>query len=171
MRDSAEYSVVVLPEPVGPVTSTMPYGFSIALSRFSSALGSNPKVFRSSVKLPLSRIRSTIFSPNSTGRVETRKSITRAPIFSLMRPSCGTRRSAMLSDAMILTREVSAVAHPHLVLERLDVDVRGPPLYRVRQQPVDQLHDRRVVRQVLRLDVLVLRLCHHLQIFRRFDAR
>ena len=28
--DSAEYSVVVLPEPVGPVTSTMPYGLEIA---------------------------------------------------------------------------------------------------------------------------------------------
>ena len=31
--DSAEYSVVVLPEPVGPVTSTMPYGFETASIR------------------------------------------------------------------------------------------------------------------------------------------
>ena len=56
----------------------------------------------------MSRIRSTIFSPNSVGSVETRKSMTRLPIFSLMRPSCGTRRSAMLSCAMILKREMSA---------------------------------------------------------------
>ena len=34
--------------------------------------------------------------------------MTRLPIFSLMRPSCGTRRSAMLSCDIILTREVSA---------------------------------------------------------------
>ncbi len=108
IRESAEYSVVVFPEPVGPVTSTMPYGLRMALRRFSSDLGSKPNVFRSSVRLPLSRIRSTIFSPNSTGNVETRKSITREPILSLMRPSCGTRRSAMLSCAMIFTRDVSA---------------------------------------------------------------
>jgi hypothetical protein len=56
----------------------------------------------------LSRIRITIFSPKSTGRVDTRKSITRLPIFSLRRPSCGTRRSAILSWERILTREVSA---------------------------------------------------------------
>ncbi len=72
MRDSAEYSVVVLPDPVGPVTSTMPYGFRIARSSSPSALGSKPNFVRSSVRLPLSRIRSTIFSPNSTGSVETR---------------------------------------------------------------------------------------------------
>ena len=56
----------------------------------------------------MSRIRSTIFSPKSTGSVETRKSMTWLPILSLMRPSCGTRRSAMLSCDRILMREVSA---------------------------------------------------------------
>ena len=30
------------------------------------------------------------------------------PILSLMRPSCGTRRSAMFSALMILNREISA---------------------------------------------------------------
>ena len=75
--------------------------------------------------------------------------MTRLPSFSLMRPSWGTRRSAMLSWARILMREVSAafilsgglmifeqravdaVAHPDLVLERLDVDVARAPLHRV----------------------------------------
>src|SRR6266700_2026865 len=132
----------------------MPYGFSIALSRFSSALGSKPKVLRSSVRLPLSRIRSTIFSPNSTGSVETRKSITRDPILSLMRPSCGTRRSAMLSCAMIFT---------------LDVDVRGAALHRVREQAVDELDHGSVVGQVLRLDVFVLLILDNLEILGRLD--
>src|SRR2546421_2959288 len=57
MRDRAEYSVVVLPDPVGPVTSTMPYGLRIARIRSCSALASNPNFVRSSVRFPLSRIR------------------------------------------------------------------------------------------------------------------
>jgi len=45
-----------------------------------------------------SRIRSTIFSPNSVGRLLTRKSTARVLLrLSLMRPSCGTRFSAMSS--------------------------------------------------------------------------
>ena len=106
--DNAEYSVVVLPEPVGPVTSTIPYGFEMASISSRSARGSIPNFSRSSVRLPLSRIRSTTFSPNSVGSTLTRKSMTFLPTFSLIRPSCGTRRSAMFSEAMILKREISA---------------------------------------------------------------
>jgi len=52
-----------------------------------------------------SRIRITIFSPNSVGQVLTRKSMERVfEIFILMRPSCGTRRSAMSRRDMTLTR-------------------------------------------------------------------
>ena len=40
---------------------------------------------------------------------------------------------------------VDAVAHPDLVLERLDVNVAGAPAHRVGQQAVDQLDHRRVV--------------------------
>ncbi len=48
----------------------------------------------------------TIFSPKSVGSTDTRKSISRPlPIFSLMRPSCGRRRSAMSSEDMILIRD------------------------------------------------------------------
>ncbi len=50
----------------------------------------------------------TRLSPNSVGMVETRKSISRSAILSLMRPSWGSRRSAMSSLAMILTREMMA---------------------------------------------------------------
>ena len=54
----------------------------------------------------------TIFSPNSVGRQETRKSISLLVPWSLkrslMRPSCGRRFSAMSSLAMILMRDVIA---------------------------------------------------------------
>ncbi len=52
-----------------------------------------------------SRIRSTIFSPNSVGQVLTRKSMARVfDSFILMRPSWGTRRSAMSSRDMTFRR-------------------------------------------------------------------
>ena len=55
-----------------------------------------------------SRIRITIFSPNSVGRVLTRKSITRSgPILSFILPSCGTRFSEMSMREMTLMREAS----------------------------------------------------------------
>ena len=54
----------------------------------------------------------TIFSPKSVGRHDTRKSISlSAPSTAkriLMRPSCGSRFSAMSSFAMILMRDVIA---------------------------------------------------------------
>ena len=54
----------------------------------------------------------TIFSPNSVGRHDTRKSMSFVwPLSAnriLMRPSCGSRFSAMSSFAMILMREVIA---------------------------------------------------------------
>ena len=66
----------------------------------------------SSISLSLSRRRRTIFSPKSVGRQETRKSISLvAPSAAkriLMRPSCGSRFSAMSSFAMILMRDVIA---------------------------------------------------------------
>ncbi len=52
-----------------------------------------------------SRIRHTIFSPKSVGQVLTRKSMAR--FFDrriLMRPSCGTRRSAMSRRDMTFRR-------------------------------------------------------------------
>ena len=54
-----------------------------------------------------SRIRITIFSPCSVGKVETRKSIALLPNFIFMRPSCGTRFSEMSSRLMTLMREAS----------------------------------------------------------------
>ncbi len=50
-------------------------------------------------------MRSTTLSPWIEGVVETRKSISLPRTASRIRPSCARRRSAMLSLAMILTRE------------------------------------------------------------------
>jgi hypothetical protein len=103
--DKAEYSVVVLPEPVGPVTSTMPQGWSMAHLKSAKGAASKPSFVMSSCRLPLSRRRMTTFSPHIVGKTETRKSISRPlPSFSLMRPSCGRRRSAMSSELMIFRR-------------------------------------------------------------------
>ena len=109
----------------------------------------------------------TTLSPCIVGTVETRKSTSLPRSASLMRPSCGSRRSAMLSFAMILTREtiaarqpagrrlhlvqhaVDAVADAQLVLERLDVDVRRARLDGAADQLVDEADHRRLARHVL----------------------
>ena len=79
----------------------------------------------------------------------------------LMRPSCGSRFSAMSSRAMIFTREtiasrilerrrhhrlqhaVDAEPDPHLLFVRLDVDVARALLNRRQHQRVDEPDDRR----------------------------
>ena len=78
MREIDEYSVLVLPLPVGPVTSTMPHGLLIAASSFASDSASNPSFVMSSISFDLSSRRMTIFSPKSVGRHETRKSMSLA---------------------------------------------------------------------------------------------
>ena len=87
----AEYSVLVLPLPVGPVTRTIPKGCVMASSKLSRDSGSNPRRRMSSIRLSRSRRRSTTFSPDSVGTVETRKSssLTLPPSLRriLMRPS------------------------------------------------------------------------------------
>ena len=120
----------------------------------------------SSIRLSLSSSRMTIFSPKSVGSTETRKSrsLIRPEILVLilMRPSCGSRFSAMSSFAMILMRlviaslqlqrrvhhlvedAVDAVADPVLLLVGLDVDVGGAALDGVGEDDVDQLDDRRL---------------------------
>ncbi len=104
--------MLVLPLPVGPVTSTMPQGLLIATSSFLSESSSNPSFVMSSISFDLSRRRMTIFSPKSVGRHDTRKSMSLETPSSekriLMRPSWGRRFSEISSFAMILTREVIA---------------------------------------------------------------
>ena len=68
------YNVVDLPEPVGPVTNTMPYGRLYALENTSKLRSLK---FRSStLRLPegVLKIRMTIFSPHTVGNAATRRS-------------------------------------------------------------------------------------------------
>ena len=60
---SAAYSVVVLPEPVGPVTSTMPWERVTSPSMILSCHSSKPSSARSRMTFDLSRRRMTIRSP------------------------------------------------------------------------------------------------------------
>ena len=73
----AAYSVVVLPDPVGPVTSTMPCGSEISSWNLFSTSGGMPTVRRSNFMRSLSNSRITTPSPWSMGMIETRTSISR----------------------------------------------------------------------------------------------
>jgi hypothetical protein len=100
---------VVLPEPVGPVTSTMPYGSRMKRRKCASSLSSKPSTSSRSEancfdRLSLSRMRITASSPCTDGMIETRKSIERPAILTRKRPSCGTRFSAMSSSDITLMR-------------------------------------------------------------------
>ena len=101
--------MVVLPEPVGPVTSTIPYGSRMNLRSLRMVSSSKPRM--SSRRLAkslfidsLSRMRMTQSSPWTVGRIETRKSMVRCLRRSLKRPSWGTRFSAMSSSLITLMR-------------------------------------------------------------------
>ena len=63
-----------------------------------------PILFRSSWTTVRSRIRRTTLSPNMVGKVETRMSTLLPPMASWIRPSCGSRRSAMSRFDMTLMR-------------------------------------------------------------------
>ncbi len=64
----------------------------------------NPRSVRSSRMEDLSRMRMTSFSPYTVGRLDTRRSIFLFAAFTEIRPSCGSRRSAMSMSAMIFRR-------------------------------------------------------------------
>ena len=107
-RESAAYSVVVLPEPVGPVTNMMPCGCEIRSSNRTSVPAAMPRPSSESRPACLSRRRITTRSPCPVGSVDTRTSTGRPAIRSMMRPSCGKRFSAISSSAITLTRETIA---------------------------------------------------------------
>ena len=116
-----------------------------------------------SIALDGSRIRATIFSPNSVGQVLTRKSIARfLEMRILMRPSCGHAALGDVEprhdldargelDGQLHRRvrdffqvAVEAQADAIGLLVRLEVDVRRAFLDGVQQHLVDEAHDRRV---------------------------
>ena len=113
-RCKAEYSVVVLPEPVGPVTKIMPCGCVTRSSKRRSTSPCMPTDSRLSLLSLLSSNRSTARSPWALGKVLTRTSTARVPIRREIRPSCGSRFSEMSRSAMIFSREISAACKARL---------------------------------------------------------
>ncbi len=101
---NAEYSVVVLPDPVGPVTRKMPLGRLMIRLKIARLSSSKPRFTRPILTESGRRIRRTIDSPWYAGHAETRKSTWVSSTMILMRPSCGTRFSAMFIPAMSLMR-------------------------------------------------------------------
>ena len=98
---------MVLPLPVGPVTSTIPLGRSIIRESSASGPGASPSSDVPRSALDLSSTRRTTFSPWMVGKVETRRSYSFPAIVIRARPSCGSRRSEMSSCAMIFTRDTT----------------------------------------------------------------
>ena len=101
-------SVVVLPLPVGPVTTIMPCGSIRSLRRIFSSCGERPSLPISSRPRSRGSRRMTADSPCCVGMVATRMSNSVRAARMRAAPSCGRRRSAMLSPARILMREISA---------------------------------------------------------------
>ena len=96
---------MVFPLPVGPVTRTIPKGeFTPERNAFKASSG-KPSSLRSNCRLPLSRIRRTIFSPSIAGTAFTLKSIIRLSTLALIRPSWVFLRSAMFIPDIIFSLE------------------------------------------------------------------
>ena len=108
MYCKAEYRVVVLPEPVGPVTRIIPWLFFRICWKLVMMLPDSPDLLRSRICFFWSRIRMTISSPYGVGTVLTLMSMVRPPLFVRMRPSWGRRRSEISSFASIFMRETTA---------------------------------------------------------------
>src|ERR1700730_9621168 len=149
-RSSPAYSVVVLPEPVGPVTSRMPCGLWISSSMSCWVCASMPRESRSSLPACLSRIRSTTRSPCPEGMVETRTSTARPAL----EPRYPQRRPPAPRLQPLAQPPVDAEAHHEPVLERLDVDIGGVLLDRLGEHRTDQADDRGVVLAVQQLRLL-----------------
>ena len=107
---SAAYRVVVLPDPVGPVTRIMPWGRDTSSSNSRLVLAAMPRSSVCSLPASLSSSRITTRSPWLEGMVEIRKSMLRPPRRTLMRPSWGRRRSAISNLDITLMREISSGA-------------------------------------------------------------
>ena len=96
---------MVLPEPVGPVHSSMPSG-AVTMSRYGpTTTGGMPSLSRVMSDRDLSSSRSTIFSPWTVPTTEMRTSIGRPSTMTENWPSWGRRRSTMFRSDMTFMRD------------------------------------------------------------------
>ena len=162
---SAEYSVVVLPEPVGPVTSTMPFGFSIA----SRNLAERRRVHADRVQVE--RRHRPIEHPHNHALAEHRRQHAHAQIDRvaadrqldapvLRQPALGDIEVRHHLDAgrnrkrqmprrrhHFVQHAVGLDANLELVFERLEVQVAGVLANRHQQHHVQQLANRCAIGQ------------------------
>src|SRR4051794_8046000 len=136
---SAAYSVVVLPEPVGPTARTHPYGCLIARANGASASPLMPSSPRPSLLPARFMRRSTICSPCGHDLQPTRD-----------------RRLLQLRDRRELAHDaVDPGAHDHLLRLRLEVDVGGSFVDGARDERVHEL-DRGCTRRRAAADLVEL---------------
>ena len=112
-RRSVEYSVLVLPEPVGPVTKMMPLGRDTRVSQRLASWMPKPRPSSVLTVVSGSKMRITSFSPKAVGSVDSRIS-TSSPsgLRVLMRPSSGRRFSITSMRPSSLMRAVIALITP-----------------------------------------------------------
>ena len=113
---SAAWSVVVLPEPVGPVRRTIPWGRARTSRNLARCPSDIPSPSIGSLSPPDSSRRIVMRSPKRTGSVATRTShggrFAAPGARQTNAPSWGARRSAMSSPAITLMRLTSAGCMP-----------------------------------------------------------
>ena len=105
---SAAYSVVDFPEPVGPVTNTMPFASAVHACIIARWSASNPSFSSPSSLRSLGSRRMTIDSPCTPGSADTRISISCPPTRVDIRPSCGSLRSAISIPEISFSRDATA---------------------------------------------------------------
>ncbi len=107
---SEEYSVVVLPEPVGPVTKIMPWGLRVIFCHRARSSPTKPKSLKLRSSTSGSKIRITSFSPKAVGKVDNRNSTSEPSLrLVLIRPSWGLRFSATFIRDSTFKRLTTAV--------------------------------------------------------------
>ena len=100
-----EASVVVFPEPVGPVFKIIPLGLEISFLIISNDRPIRPKDFKSKGTALLSKSRKTMLSPNCPGRVETLMLTSFVPILISKWPFCGISFTFIFNEETILILE------------------------------------------------------------------
>src|SRR5262249_135125 len=155
--------VVVLPEPVGPVTSRMPWGRRINRPKASAVSGPKPSRSNGTNTDERSRRRITMDSPWMVGPGGTRMAQRGWAPVARSRPSWGRRGGAggggvesrhdldargprglqpPRRGLLVVEQAVDAVADAQGVVEGLDVDVRRLVLDRLLDEEVDEAHHR-----------------------------